>query len=78
MMMLAEFVVMVFVAAATRVAATIPQCPSIDANPFDTPCECSEQIYTQNNCSEAFWCLNPESNNGCYRACQEDEFVQGK
>ena len=76
-MMLVKFAITVVVAAATGVAATTPQCDSFETNPFTTPCECAEQIYTQNDCSEAFWCLNAESNNGCYTQCQDNEFVQG-
>ena len=75
--MLVKFAITVVVAAATGVAATTPQCDNFETNPFNTPCECAEQIFTQNDCSEAFWCLNSESNNGCYTKCADDEFVQG-
>ena len=71
--------VMVAAAAATGVTAVDPQCDgNFVSNPFDSnPCECAGQVYTQDECSKAFWCLNANSNNGCYTECAADEFVQG-
>ena len=74
--MMLKLAVTVMVAAATGVAATVPQCDNLVSNPLGT-CECNEQIYTQDECSKAFWCSDANANNGCYTECAADEFVQG-
>jgi len=56
--------------------ATMPQCDNEVKNPFTDVCGCNEQIYVQNDCRDAFWCTDSNTNTGCSLSCGEDQIVQ--
>lgn len=56
--------------------ATMPQCNELLKNPFSDVCECNEQIYMQDDCRDAFWCSDSNTNTGCFLSCDEDHIVQ--
>ena len=56
--------------------ANMPQCENLVKNPFADVCGCNEQIFTQNDCKEAFWCSDSNTNTGCSLTCGDDQIVQ--
>ena len=59
------------------VVGGMPECgDNIVENPFQDMCQCPEQIFMQDNCTEAFWCVDDVTNTGCRVTCGEDQLVQ--
>ena len=57
--------------------AVMPQCGgNYVKNPFVDVCGCNEQMFTQANCTEAFWCADSVTNTGCRLTCGDDQHVE--
>ena len=57
--------------------AVMPQCGgNYVKNPFADVCGCNEQVFTQSNCTEAFWCADSVTNTGCRLTCGDDQHVE--
>jgi hypothetical protein len=64
-------------AVAAPVLSTMPSCAATVKNPFAKTCECNEQLFVQNDCTEAFWCSEFTANTGCLQECNPDsEIIQ--